>query len=91
MEKSSSIALPPPLAATPHQIHETPTRRIPEVHLDVDFITDVIAARLATSLLGHVLFLKNQVPLYVVFKLMVSVVLTLAFCMKSCGAARPYS
>ena len=35
----------------------------PVVRLDVEKITDVIAGRLATTLLGHVLFLKNQVPL----------------------------
>jgi hypothetical protein len=35
----------------------------PLVRLDVDAITDSIAGGLATSLLGHVLFLKNQIPL----------------------------
>lgn len=35
----------------------------PLVRLDVDVITDSIAGRLATCLLGHVLFLKNQIPL----------------------------
>ena len=35
----------------------------PLVRLDVDVITDSIAGGLATSLLGHVLFLKNQIPL----------------------------
>ncbi|KAL0569015.1 hypothetical protein V5O48_012950 [Marasmius crinis-equi] len=40
--------------------------RIPTVRLDVPIITDSIAARLATTLLNHVLFLKNQVPLPVV-------------------------
>ncbi|KAF8164743.1 hypothetical protein B0H34DRAFT_793205 [Crassisporium funariophilum] len=34
----------------------------PLVRLDVDVITDSIASRLASSLLGHVLFLKNQIP-----------------------------
>ncbi|KIM42718.1 hypothetical protein M413DRAFT_444388 [Hebeloma cylindrosporum] len=34
----------------------------PVVRLDVERITDAIAGRLATSLLAHVLFLKNQVP-----------------------------
>ncbi|KAF8959404.1 hypothetical protein BDZ97DRAFT_1667258, partial [Flammula alnicola] len=34
----------------------------PVARLDTDMITDATAARLATSLLGHVLFLKNQVP-----------------------------
>jgi len=37
--------------------------RVPVVRLDVDAISDAVAARLATSLLGHVLYLKNQVPL----------------------------
>lgn len=38
------------------------TCKHPVVRLDLDFITDDVAARLATSLLGHVLFLKSQVP-----------------------------
>ncbi|KAJ3535975.1 hypothetical protein NMY22_g6244 [Coprinellus aureogranulatus] len=33
------------------------------VKLQVDSVTDEVAARLAISLLGHVLFLKNQIPL----------------------------
>lgn len=37
--------------------------RIPTVRLDSDLISDALAAQLATSLVGHVLFLKNQVPL----------------------------
>lgn len=37
--------------------------RYPVVKLDVEKIEDATAARLATSLLGHVLFLKGQVPL----------------------------
>ncbi|KAK0455664.1 uncharacterized protein EV420DRAFT_1644446 [Desarmillaria tabescens] len=37
--------------------------KIPSVQLDMDSITDTIAASMACSLLGHVLFLKNQVPL----------------------------
>jgi len=40
-----------------------PLNHYPLVRLDVDIITDSIAGRLATSLLGHVLFLKNQIPL----------------------------
>ncbi|KAE9392781.1 hypothetical protein BT96DRAFT_1023407 [Gymnopus androsaceus JB14] len=39
-----------------------PPNQIPRLRLDVDVIPDTIAANLATSLLGHVLFLKNQVP-----------------------------
>jgi hypothetical protein len=41
----------------------TVKNRVPVVRLDVDAISDAVAARLATSLLGHVLYLKNQVPL----------------------------
>ncbi|KAG7441606.1 uncharacterized protein BT62DRAFT_936919 [Guyanagaster necrorhizus] len=37
--------------------------KIPSVQLDMDSITDTVAASMACSLLGHVLFLKNQVPL----------------------------
>ncbi|KAK0463141.1 uncharacterized protein EV420DRAFT_1232451, partial [Desarmillaria tabescens] len=37
--------------------------KIPSVQLDMDSITDTLAASMACSLLGHVLFLKNQVPL----------------------------
>ncbi|KAF5363953.1 hypothetical protein D9756_001045 [Leucocoprinus leucothites] len=44
----------------------TTTPRLPVVALDVDILTDTVAARLATSLLGHVLFLKNQIPLPIV-------------------------
>ena len=39
------------------------SNNFPLVRLDVDAITDCIAGRLATNLLGHVLFLKNQIPL----------------------------
>lgn len=35
----------------------------PLVKLDTETITEATAARLATSLLGHILFLKNQIPL----------------------------
>ncbi|KIK55800.1 hypothetical protein GYMLUDRAFT_62355 [Collybiopsis luxurians FD-317 M1] len=56
---------------TQTQISEKPTRlevsssivpKIPRIHVDMDVIPDVVAAKLATSLLGHVLFLKNQIP-----------------------------
>ena len=36
---------------------------VPVVNLKVESVTDVVASRLAISLLGHVLFLKNQIPL----------------------------
>lgn len=42
---------------------ESPIGDFPIMKLDTDIITDATAARLATSLLGHILFLKNQVPL----------------------------
>ena len=43
----------------------TMTSTIPTVVLDTDVVSDNMAARLCTSFLGHVLFLKNQVPLSV--------------------------
>lgn len=47
-----------------------PGTTIPLVRLtDADVISDEVAARLATSLLGHVLFLKGQIPLYVLIDL----------------------
>lgn len=42
---------------------ELPKSKIPSITLLSDVITDSMAARLGASLLGHVLFLKNQVPL----------------------------
>jgi len=39
------------------------TGGIPRVHLVIENISDAMAARLAICLLGHVLFLKSQVPL----------------------------
>ncbi|KAL4067184.1 hypothetical protein V8B97DRAFT_2009570 [Scleroderma yunnanense] len=39
---------------------------IADVALDADTVTHAMAARLSTCLLGHVLFLKNQVPFPVV-------------------------
>ncbi|KAF9475820.1 hypothetical protein BDN70DRAFT_840292 [Pholiota conissans] len=43
-------------------IENGPKNAYPVVKLDVDTISEAVAGRLATSLLGHVLFLKNQVP-----------------------------
>ncbi|KAF8815795.1 hypothetical protein BYT27DRAFT_7155397 [Phlegmacium glaucopus] len=40
----------------------SPLNNYPLVRLDADIITDSMAGRLATSLLGHILFLKNQIP-----------------------------
>ncbi|KAG0692668.1 hypothetical protein DFH29DRAFT_1084594, partial [Suillus ampliporus] len=39
-----------------------PPAKIPSVTLDADLVTDSMAARLCISLIGHVLFLKSQVP-----------------------------
>ncbi|KAJ2912269.1 hypothetical protein MD484_g8145, partial [Candolleomyces efflorescens] len=36
---------------------------VPVVQLQTETVTDTVAARMAISLLGHVLFLKNQIPL----------------------------
>ncbi|KJA18185.1 hypothetical protein HYPSUDRAFT_70092 [Hypholoma sublateritium FD-334 SS-4] len=41
---------------------DRPANAYPVVQLDVAALSDAVAARLAASLLGHVLFLKNQVP-----------------------------
>lgn len=41
------------------------TSTVPTVVLDTDVVSDNMAARLCISFLGHVLFLKNQVPLLV--------------------------
>jgi hypothetical protein len=40
-----------------------PPTKIPSITLDADLVTDSMAARLCISLIGHVLFLKSQVPL----------------------------
>ncbi|KAF8552631.1 hypothetical protein OG21DRAFT_1415764 [Imleria badia] len=42
------------------------TSTVPTVVLDTDVVSDNMAARLCTSFLGHVLFLKNQVPFPIV-------------------------
>ncbi|KAG1741286.1 hypothetical protein EDB19DRAFT_1705153 [Suillus lakei] len=39
-----------------------PPMKIPSITLDADLVTDSMAARLCISLVGHVLFLKSQVP-----------------------------
>ncbi|KAG2753907.1 hypothetical protein P692DRAFT_20721954 [Suillus brevipes Sb2] len=43
-----------------------PPTKIPSITLDADLVTDSMAARLCISLIGHVLFLKSQVPFPVV-------------------------
>ena len=51
---------------------------IPSVDLQYDSISTMMAARLATSLVSHVLFLKNQVPLYVHSPMLSGYVLTIS-------------
>ncbi|KAG9309757.1 hypothetical protein JVU11DRAFT_10131 [Chiua virens] len=43
-----------------------PASKIPTVVLDTDVVSDNMAARLCISFLGHLLFLKNQVPFPIV-------------------------
>jgi hypothetical protein len=62
-EKLSKEQNPLPPESVKHLIEEGPKNAYPVVRLDVDTISEATAGRLATSLLGHVLFLKNQVPL----------------------------
>jgi hypothetical protein len=40
--------------------------KIPSITIDADLVTDSMAARLCISLVGHVLFLKSQVPFPVI-------------------------
>jgi hypothetical protein len=42
---------------------EPPKLLVPRVIIDVEKISGTVAAQLAARLLGHVLFLKNQIPL----------------------------
>lgn len=58
----------PPITTTAVDVNiasneHRPVNAYPVVQLDVDALSDAVAARLAASLLAHVLFLKNQVPL----------------------------
>lgn len=48
-----------------HVEEEDASERYPTATIDVERITDVMAARLTICLLGHVLYLKGQIPLYV--------------------------
>ncbi|KAH7881136.1 uncharacterized protein C8R40DRAFT_18202 [Lentinula edodes] len=71
-ERATTLQTPSKVQISPKQIDiQTETSaedindsvpKIPRVCLDMDVIPDMMAARLATSLLGHVLFLKNQIP-----------------------------
>ncbi|KIK77877.1 hypothetical protein PAXRUDRAFT_834820 [Paxillus rubicundulus Ve08.2h10] len=49
-----------------HLSSMVPTSKIPTVMLDTDLVTGTMAARLCISFLGHVMFLKNQVPFPIV-------------------------
>ncbi|PPQ84611.1 hypothetical protein CVT25_015708 [Psilocybe cyanescens] len=61
---SETKLLPDTTATTLREdiVEEKVATSYPLVKLEVDKVTDATAGRLATSLLGHVLFLKNQVP-----------------------------
>ena len=50
--------------------------RIPSVYLDTESISCAMAARLASSLIGHVLFQKGQIPLCVSFYIYNDIFLT---------------
>ncbi|PFH47728.1 hypothetical protein AMATHDRAFT_6465 [Amanita thiersii Skay4041] len=56
---------PEPTTTTPCTGTTPPSRRIPTAYLQqtTSTISDVMAATLSAALLGHVLFLKNQIPL----------------------------
>lgn len=60
-ESESSLQLPH--KRSPPSTEAISTCKHPTVRLDLDVLTDEVAARLGVSLLGHVLFLKSQVPL----------------------------
>jgi hypothetical protein len=55
IEDTYSNRQPAPMSAPP--------MKIPSITIDADLVTDSMAARLCISLVGHVLFLKSQVPL----------------------------
>lgn len=53
-------------AEAPVVLDAPPSRsRIPSITLPAEKVSGAVAAQLGMSLLGHVLYLKNQVPLYV--------------------------
>lgn len=67
-DKTLSQSQPLPVHAdSNHETLEKTKRKlnVTSVHLDHPSISTMMAARLATSLISHILFLKNQVPLYV--------------------------
>ncbi|TFK71598.1 hypothetical protein BDN72DRAFT_837496 [Pluteus cervinus] len=63
--RDTSVSTKLPHAQPQHNpfSESTPSKTIPTVRLDVENISDVVAARLATALLAHILFLKSQIPL----------------------------
>jgi len=62
LKEESSKVVPDDSEDVTSSVTGSPLNRFSVVRLDVDVITDSIAGRLAISLLGHVLFLKNQIP-----------------------------
>ena len=63
--KPDSTANEEPEISSAKTLSTAVTSTVPTVMLDTDVVSDNMAARLCTSFLGHVLFLKNQVPLSV--------------------------
>ncbi|RXW22601.1 hypothetical protein EST38_g3239 [Candolleomyces aberdarensis] len=69
--QSAPLLKPMPLAGKPVESQPNATQDndirtvsgVPVVQLQTETVTDAVAARMAISLLGHVLFLKNQIPL----------------------------
>jgi hypothetical protein len=65
--QSNSSSFEP--SAMPHSLDVPPPptsrSRIPRVKLEQPSITPIMAGHLASSLIGHILFLKNQIPLCV--------------------------
>jgi hypothetical protein len=67
-DRTLEMHVPPKETEDAHTIRQSapmtvPPTKIPSITLDADLVTDSMAARLCISLVGHVLFLKSQVPL----------------------------
>lgn len=60
---STSVVARTESSVTQEEVIRRRDMQIPTVILDAQSVTHPMAAALATSLLGHVLFLKNQIPL----------------------------
>lgn len=61
---ASSELVDAPQDGQASQAVELATCAYPVVKIETECITDALAAKLSASLLGHILFLKNQVPLW---------------------------